>query len=320
MGKDKPAVAAALLMCCGTYAARCVEIQWYLWGILDGVSLCFSAAALYRSRRAGGREILQSVSSSLLLLFSAATYCAAIAQLTPPTHIKHFLDAPKPLRLICEIADEPRVKEGKTTSLVHVRSLAAGKDSLPAEGDALLTIIQDKRTNEKVKEFRYGSLIALEGILSTPISSRNPGEFSYRDYLELNNIFATVYVLGYSEVHVISEGTPNLFFEYVIFPSKHFILRVINEAMTGDEANFMIGLLLGDRTDLSADIKSAFVNTGTIHVLIVAGMRVALVAAIMYTLSGCCVCPNGKRVLRQLLGYFIIWNSRERRRRLCGRR
>src|SRR5208283_2843549 len=156
---------------------------------------------------------------------------------TPPTHIKHFLDTPKPLRLVCEIADEPRVKDGRTTSLVHVRSITAERDSFATNGDAMLTIVQNKRTNEKVKEFRYASLIALEGIVSTPISSRNPGEFSYRDYLELNNIFATVHVLGY-------------------------------------------------RTDLSADIKSAFVNTGTIHVLIVAGMRVALVAAIMYTLFG----------------------------------
>src|SRR5208283_1195752 len=257
MWNDKPAVAAAMLISCGAYAARMLNVQWYFWGSITAACLVVSLWTLFRFRRAGGRETLRSVSFSLLLLFSAAAYCAAIVQLTPPSHIKHFLDTPKPLRLVCEIADEPRVKEGKTTSLVHVRSIAAGRDSLSTDGDALLTIIQDKRSNEKVKKLRYGSLISLDGVLSAPIASRNPGEFSYRDYLELNNIFATVHVLGYSQIQVVSEGTPNLFFDYVIFPSKHFILRVINEAMAGDEANFMIGLLLGDRTDLSADIKSA---------------------------------------------------------------
>ena len=152
MWKDKPAVAAALLISCGTYAAHCVAVQWYLWGSVAAVCFCFSAAALFRSRRANGRDILLSISFSLLLVFSAASYCAAIAQLTPPSHIKHFLDTPKPLRLVCEIADEPRVKEGKTTSLVHVHSIAAGRDSLPTEGDALLTIVQDMRTNEKVQK------------------------------------------------------------------------------------------------------------------------------------------------------------------------
>ncbi len=305
MWKDKPAVAAALLISCGTYAAHCVAVQWYLWGSVAAVCFCFSAAALFRSRRANGRDILLSISFSLLLFFSAASYCAAIAQLTPPSHIKHFLDTPKPLRLVCEIADEPRVKEGKTTSLVHVHSIAAGRDSLPTEGDALLTIVQDMRTNEKVQKFRYGSFIAFEGILSTPMSSRNPGEFSYREYLELNNIFATVHVFGYSRVQIISEGSPNPFFEYIIFPSKHFVLRVINEAMAGDEANFMLGLLLGDRTDLSADIKNAFVNTGTIHVLIVAGMRVALVAVIMYTLFGLLRLPEREKSIAAIFGILF---------------
>jgi competence protein ComEC len=302
MWTDKPAVAAALLISCGTYAARLLNVHWYVWGFLAAICLAVSLWTLIRFRRACGREIIRSVSFSFLLLFSPAAYSAAIVQLTPPTHIKHFLDTPKPLRLVCEIADEPRLKEGRTTSLVHVRSIAAGKDSFSTNGDALLTIVQNKRTNEKIREFRYGSLISLEGILNTPIASRNPGEFSYRDYLQLNNIFATVHVLGYSEVQVISEGTPNLFFKYVIFPSKHFILRVINEAMTGDEANFMIGLLLGDRTDLSADIKSAFVNTGTIHVLIVAGMRVALVAAIMYALFGLLRLPEREKSIAAIAG------------------
>jgi len=302
MWNDKPAVAAALLISCGIYAARLLNVQWYCWGSFAVPCLVVSMWTLLRSRGLGGRETLRSASFSLLLLFSAAVYSAAIVQLTPPTHIKHFLDTPQPLRLLCEIADEPRVKEGRTSSLVHVRSIAAGRDSFPTDGDALLTIVQNKRTNEKVKEFRYGSLVSLEGILNTPIASRNPGEFSYRDYLELNNVFAVIHVLGYSEVQMISEGAPNALYEDVIFPSKHFIHRVISETISGDEANFMLGLLLGDRTDLSADIKNAFVNTGTIHVLIVAGMRVALVAAIMYTLFGLIRLPEREKSIAAIAG------------------
>ena len=129
MWNDKPAVAAAVLICCGTFAARCFDVQWYLWGSAATVSLGFSTATLYKARRIRGREVLPSLTFSLLLLFSAAAYCAAIIQLTPPSHIKHFLDTPKPLRLVCEIADEPRCREGKTTSLIHVRSIVAGRDS-----------------------------------------------------------------------------------------------------------------------------------------------------------------------------------------------
>ena len=302
MWKTMPAVAAALLICCGTYAARFAGISWSLWGSAAGVFLCSSVVLAIRSRRLVGRDLYPALSYPLLLFFSSATLVAVNAQLVPSSHIRNFLDSPLALRLVCEIADEARVKDGKTTMLIHVRSIVAGRDSLPTDGDAMLTINQDKRSNEKVKEFRYGSIITLKGILSTPVASRNPGEFDYRAYLELNNIFATVHVLGYSQVQLVSEGTPSLFFEYVIFPSKHFILRVINQAMAGDEANFMIGLLLGDRTDLPAEIKDAFVNTGTIHVLIVAGMRVALVAAIMYTLFGLLRLPEREKGILAIAG------------------
>ena len=144
MWNDKPAVAAALLISCGTYTARLLNAQWCYWGSLAAVCLAASLWVLVQFRNAGGREIIRSISFSLLLFFSAAAYASAIIQLTPPTHIKHFLDTPGPLRLVCEIADEPRVKEGKTTSLVHVRSIVAGRDSFATNGDALLTIVQDK--------------------------------------------------------------------------------------------------------------------------------------------------------------------------------
>jgi competence protein ComEC len=44
--------------------------------------------------------------------------------------------------------------------------------------------------------------------------------------------------------------------------------------------------LLGDRTDLSEEIKTAFMNTGTIHVLAVSGSHVVLVAEIIFVVVG----------------------------------
>lgn len=302
MWKSSPAIAAALLLCGGTYLARATNAPWSIWGTAAAVFFSFSLLTLIQSRSRGGREIISSLSFSITLFCSSAAYSAAGIQLTQHSHINHHLDTPDPLRLVCEIADEPRVKDGKTITVVHVRSIRASGDSLCAEGDALLTIVLDNRVGEKSREFSYGSLIAFDGTLSAPISSRNPGEFSYRDYLELNNIFATVHVFGYSRVEVISEGTPNWFFAHIIFPSKHFVLRVIFSAMTGDAANFLIGLLLGDRTDMSADIKSAFVNTGTIHVLAVSGSHVVLVVAIIYTLFGLIRLPERCKIPATILG------------------
>jgi len=304
MWKSMPAVAAALLICCGTYAARFSGIPWFTWGSLAAVFFCFSIVLAFRSRRLGGRDLHPAVSYPLLLFFSAATFVSVNAQLVPPSHIKHFLDSSKPLRLLCEIADEPRVNDGRMTSLVHVRSIVTPHESLQVDGDALLTIVKDQRLNEEAKSFRYGSLISFAATLDVPIAARNPGEFSYRDYLGLNNIYATIHVLGYSRVRVVAEGHPSLFFQYVIFPSKHFVLKIVSTNMSGDEANFLIGLLLGDRTDMSRDIKSAFINTGTIHVLAVSGSHVVLVVAIIYTLFGLIRLPERGKNLATIAAIF----------------
>lgn len=308
MWKSMPAVAAALLMCCGTYAACSAPLRWEYWGSFALLFLIFSLIWTIRSRNVRGREVLPGLSFCLLLFFSSATRVAVNAQLVPPKHIRNFLDTKKPLTLVCEIADEPRSTNGKTVTLVHVCSIVMDRDSLTSDGDALLTIVQNPQSGEDIRNFSYGSLISFQGTLNAPIVARNPGEFSYRDYLALNNIYATIHIRGYDNVSILAAGNPNLFFRYVIFPSKHFVVEVVRASMSGDESNFLIGLLLGDRTDMSAEIKNAFINTGTIHVLAVSGSHVVLVVAIIYTLFGLIRLTERWKIAATIFGilYYMV--------------
>ncbi|MFA6541067.1 MAG: DNA internalization-related competence protein ComEC/Rec2, partial [Bacteroidota bacterium] len=201
-------------------------------------------------------------------------------------HISQYLHSPDSLRITCTVIDAPDLKEGRTKLLVSRISLNNGMDSVAVDGKAYVSIYPDKRSHEIPKEIFYGSVISFSSIIQAPGEERNPGEFSYREYLALNNIFATISVFGYSNVTVSEYREPSFFFEYIIFPSKEFVVRTIRTVMKGDEANFLIGLLLGDRTDISEEIKSAFMNTGTIHVLAVSGSHVVLVAEIIVVVVG----------------------------------
>ena len=302
MSKDKPAVVATILLCAGTCAARYSNVSWITWTGLALFEFGTALIVLYRNRRQSNRGLVASFSFLLFLFFASAAHYAASVELSGSSDIRRYLDSAQPFRLECEVADEPRVKDGRTVTLVHVRSIIVEDESLHVEGDAILTIVRDVRSGEKAKEFRYGDRLSFEGVLNAPIESRNPGEFSYRDYLSLNGIYATIHVLGYARVEVIASETPSWIFANLIFPSKHFVLRVINDAMHADAANFMIGLLLGDRTDMSQDIKSAFVNTGTIHVLAVSGSHVVLVVAIIYTLFSLVRLPEKAKLCATVVG------------------
>lgn len=206
-------------------------------------------------------------------------------QLRSRSHISHLLNTDS-LTIFCKVIDEPKISQGKMKLLVEVLSVCNENDSLGTTGKAYLTILPDKRRKEQPDDIQYGSFLKFHSVLQSPPDERNPGEFSYREYLELNNIYALVSVFGYHNVMQIGIPQPNPFFEYLVFPARKFIAHTITTVMKGNEANFLIGLLLGDRTDLSEEIKTAFMNTGTIHVLAVSGSHVILVVAVLYFVFG----------------------------------
>jgi competence protein ComEC len=283
---QRPALSGAASIIAGILCARLTGAEWYYFAIAAAAACCISAVEMFRLRSIKGRDVAASFTFLVLLMFSAAASYSVSVQFHEQHHITHFLTVSDSLTIRCRVVDEPHVSEGKTKLLVEILSVENEVDSTSAEGKAYVTIYPDKRKNETPVLIPYGSELSFSSIIQSPSAERNPGEFSYQQYLALNNIYASVSIRGYSNVTVSAERHPNLFFEYIIFPSKTFVVRTIRTVMDGDEANFLIGLLLGDRTDLSDEIKTAFMNTGTIHVLAVSGSHVVLVAEIIVMVVG----------------------------------
>ena len=252
-----------------------------------------SLVVLFRTRSVDPRAVLPSVSCAMLLLCASSLWYLSAVEYQQD-HISRYLGIRHPVRVYCRIADEPRERDGKTSVLVNVEALAFGGDSAVIGGNALLTILPDRRADhradrradERPQNFFYGDLLTFETIPEDPPDTRNPGEVSYREYLAINNIFAVLRVVGYHTVDRYGERRPNWFFENIIFPSRHFVSGTIRSTLHGDDANYLTGLLLGDRSDISKEIQTAFANTGTMHVLAVSGSHVVIIVIAIYTLFG----------------------------------
>ena len=305
---NRPALAAASVMAAGILSAKIADVPWEFHGLLAAVCCVASLFELFVHRKNSGRSLLYTPLFLLTLFFAAAASYAINTQFRQNNHIALFTNGTDSLTIVGRVIDEPKVKDGRTTLLLSILSLQNEFDTVVTEGRAYLSIFADKRSKEKVKEIPYGSVLTFKGMLQEPSAERNPGEFSYKEYLELNNIHALTTVFGYSNIAVSELRQPNWMFERIIFPSKDFIVRTITTVMKGDEANFLIGLLLGDRTDISEEIKNAFMNTGTIHVLAVSGSHVILVVAIIYVLFGLLRFPNRPKIVFTLLvlGYYTF--------------
>ncbi len=285
MWKDKPALYAVLVMIGGFCAARFAAMPPAVWGVAALAAFPFALGVLIRSRFQDPRAGLASVSCTLLLFFASSLwYCTAVDYQSD--HISRYLRLQHPVRVYCRVADEPRLLDGRTSVLVNCTALASNDDSAAVDGNALLTILPDRRNNERPRALSYGDLLVFNAVPEEPQDTRNPGEVSYRDYLAINNIFAVLRVTGYANVEVYGERAPDWFFEHLIVPVRHFVTQTIHATLHGDEANYLAGLLLGDRTDLSQEIRTAFANTGTVHVLAVSGSHVVVIVVAIYSLFG----------------------------------
>ncbi|MHB1050827.1 MAG: DNA internalization-related competence protein ComEC/Rec2 [Bacteroidota bacterium] len=297
----RPALIAALVMSGGIISAQSLNLSWHLTAITAVLFFLLSLFVLLRSSGKNGRDNLPSFFFLFALFFSSASFYSIKEQNPESDDIRRYLHISDSLSVTCRVIDEPRMKDGKIKMLVSVRSLANEFDTIEVIGKAYVTILPNKRVKETPPRITYGSVLSFRGLLQLPGNERNPGEFSYRDYLALNNIFAVTSVLGYSQVTIHGERDPHWFFEYGIYPSKDFIVRTIMTVMKGDEANFLIGLLLGDRTEISEEIKKAFMNTGTIHVLAVSGSHVILVVTIAYVVLGLMRFPGKIKIVLTLI-------------------
>ncbi|NUN69304.1 MAG: DNA internalization-related competence protein ComEC/Rec2 [Bacteroidetes bacterium] len=304
----RPALAGALSVSAGILFSSAAAVPWYWWGC--GTVLLLLIAVIDFRRRAPerGRDRFPSVWFLLLLACSAAVSYSVRTQLRTAEHITNFLTVSDTVTVHCIVADEPSVSGERTKLLVKLLSVSNDADSAAVEGKAYVTILPDRRKKERPVTILYGAFLTFRTVIQEPSSERNPGEFSYKEYLALNDIYASMTVRGYGNVSVSGERDPNLFFEYIIFPSKRFVERTIRTVMEGDMAYFLIGLLLGDRTDLSQEIKEAFMNTGTIHVLAVSGSHVVLVAEIIVVVVGLLRFPRRPRIIlvMVMLVYYMF--------------
>ena len=116
--------------------------------------------------------------------------------------------------------------------------------------------------------YNYG-FDAIKGKLTEPAGKRNPGEFDYKRYLEIHDIHKTFYANGFKNVSVISRNNLNYFYQEIIFPAKNYVLSLIDKNYDLNEAAYLKGLVTGERSGITEEMKSDFVNAGVMHLIAV---------------------------------------------------
>ncbi|MBI5403765.1 MAG: DNA internalization-related competence protein ComEC/Rec2 [Ignavibacteriae bacterium] len=223
-------------------------------------------------------------------------------------------------KIVGVIQDIPTSDSSRIRFRLGTELLIGRYDTNIISGDILVTLKRNNKTdfNEFLKvrttenidydyrpDLQAGDRILIYGKLSGPFEERNPGEFNYKRYLRLHDIYKIFTVTGYDNIEVINRGNLNFFNREIIYPAREFASGNIDEYIGGDEGAFLKGLVTGERQDISKKVKDDFVKTGVMHIIAVSGLNVAYIILSITLILSLFRVPHFPRVITILV--FLLF-------------
>ena len=241
--------------------------------------VAIAAASLVAVFYRRGSRILSfpvALAAFLVLAFSAGVLrFDASESLTKA--LTNFNDINENVQLLGYISDEPERLIGKQRLTLLVKEIRVPGYSVSADEKVLIT-------ENLYPEFEYGDLVLAEGKLQSP---KNFDDFDYTAYLAKDAIFSLSY---YPKIEKVSlseffRKTPVSKFESIkislfrkIFKVKKVFEESVERVIAEPNASFVNGILLGSRENIPQDLKEAFNETGTTHILAISGYNITIVA------------------------------------------
>ena len=143
------------------------------------------------------------------------------------------------------------------------------KLTISAKEDIIATYYLES-INEKEELFNniaIGKTIKLNGRLESPLKNTIPNNFNYKKYLYNEKIF---YLFAVDSYKIIKE---NNFLDKI----KDFLIKRAYNLENGD---YLLVLVLGDKSLISSDIYNNYQTNGTSHLLAISGSHVAVLLTI----------------------------------------
>lgn len=134
-------------------------------------------------------------------------------------------------------------------------------------------------------EALYGRYVRLKGKIKVPSSRTNPECFDYRLYLRSLGIYYSFTAKSVESIEYEEGRIESIFHAY-----KRYLMKkraIFEEAFKdeGESAAVLKGVIWGDKSAISEDIRDTFNENGTGHVLAVSGLHIGFIFALLKAMS-----------------------------------
>ncbi|MEI6754893.1 MAG: ComEC/Rec2 family competence protein [Paludibacter sp.] len=172
----------------------------------------------------------------------------------------------------------------------------------PTHGQAILYFQKDKIASRLL----FGDRLMVEAEFTPIEKPLNPDAFDYATYLKRQGIGATSYIstgswqiTGHSSAFSIRREADKW---------RNYLLAIFKKfKIQGDEFAVLAALTLGYTDDLQPDIRAGYSATGTVHILSVSGMHVAVVYIVLMFLLKFLDKSLKTKILKTIIVISFLW-------------
>ncbi len=212
----------------------------------------------------------------LIALFFGGYFSQAISgYLQPENHILNHIDESRRTALVGTLIEAPEKLEHKTVFHVDVDRLRSGNALREVTGLVRLTHYHP----ELIKQaFHAGDRIRFSHVrLKHPRNFKNPGAFDYRSFLKVRGISA-IGSLSKNSLMEILGTSPLPFLKSLQASLRVGLLKTLDAEFPREHGALLKAMLLGQKNNLSDEIKEDYIATGLTHLMAVSGLHVGFVA------------------------------------------
>jgi competence protein ComEC len=265
----RPGIPLLISLICGIVLGS--EYKGFEFGI--GAALVVTAAWI-------GRQIYCRQGGAIfpMLFFAALGYlsiCPWVQPGFPANHIIHYAGSER-WDITGAIDSQPQHIRNRVRLILRVSSLGDGQQTHAVSGKLRLTAVGN------LPQFAVGDVLRLNSRIRLITNFNNPGGFDYRRYMAFKGIWATAYVRA-DRLKVIKQHRASDLFES-IHKARNSFSDLVDGSGDVTAGAVLKALVIGDRTQISPQMRQAFNRAGVGHLLAISGLHIGIVATVAFVL------------------------------------
>lgn len=170
------------------------------------------------------------------------------------------------------------IRNDETTSLIGI---VASEPDIRERSQRLVIRTDEKDkvliTTWRYPEYQYGDRLKVTGKLQKPPVFE---EFNYRDYLKKDGIYSQ---MSWPEIELLGRGQGNFLYA-TILQFKNKLRESLYQNLSPPESSILGAMILGDKRQLSEELKNDLNIAGVRHITAVSGLHVTILSTILMTI------------------------------------